>query len=165
MITLGRSPCVCVAPTGPAISVRCRTWILLNEEVLLFSEFLLGCHQAEQFSPGTVLEQKVQLLLVLEAHLQLHEEGVFDGREDLFFGHYVPLLVLFEDVFFLEDFQRVELFVLKVAHQEHLGIGALADHRNGYKIFEVCVSIHQKLSNYRILPLLPHFQSVSDPKL
>lgn len=54
----------------------------------------------------------------------------------------MSFLVLFQDVFLLEDLESVELVVLGVADQQHLGVGALADDRDGHEILERGVSIH-----------------------
>ena len=60
---------------------------------------------------------------------------MLNGSKDLLLSHYMLLLILFEDVFLLEHLQRIELVVLEMAHQQHLSIGALADHRQGREIF------------------------------
>ena len=73
----------------------------MSGRVLVLREGVFGCEQVEELSPGTVLQQEVELLFVLEAHAQLHQEGVLDGSQDLLLSHYVLLLVLLHDVFLL----------------------------------------------------------------
>ena len=52
---------------------------------------------------------------------------MLDLREDFLLGHDVLLLVLFEDVLLLQFLEGVELVILEVPDQDHLGVGALAD--------------------------------------
>ena len=99
----------------------------MEKGLLLFGEFVLGGQEAEEFSAGAVLQEKVELAVILETHFHADEEGVLDLCEYLFFGHDVLLLVLLEDVLLLELLEGIELVVLEVAHQHHLGVGALAD--------------------------------------
>lgn len=108
--------------------MRRRTWLCLQKEVLFFGEAVFEGEEAEEFAPGTILEDEVEFFLILEAVFEVHEEGVVEFGEDAFFGHDVLLLVLFEDVLFLEDFHGVDLVVVLAPHQEHFGVGASADH-------------------------------------
>ena len=95
--------------------------------LLFFGEFVLSGEEAEQLAAGTVLQEEVEFAVILETHFHADEEGVLDLGEYLFFGHDVLLLVLFEDVLLLELLEGIELVVLEVADEHHLGVGALAD--------------------------------------
>lgn len=97
--------------------------------VLVFSEFVFGCEETEEFSSWAVLEEEVQLAFVLKAELHFDEEGMFYLGQDFFFGHNVFFLVFFDYVFLLEDLEGVELVVFEVSHEHDLGVGALPDYR------------------------------------
>lgn len=60
---------------------------------------------------------------------------MLDSGKDLLLRHYMLLLIFFEDIFLLEHLQGIELVVLEMAHQQHLRVGALADHRQDREIF------------------------------
>lgn len=62
---------------------------------------------------------------------------MIEFTEDILLGHDVLLLVLFEDVLLLEDFHCVDLLVLLAADQQHLRVGAFADHRQPRVVVEV----------------------------
>ena len=47
--------------------------------------------------------------------------------QDGLLSHDILLLIFFNNVFFLEYFHRVNMLVLLVPDQDHLGVGALAD--------------------------------------
>jgi hypothetical protein len=78
---------------------------------------------------------------------------VLDLGQDFLFGHDVFLLILFEDVFFLQHLEGVQLVVLEVPNQQHLGIGAFADHRECRKVFDRGSSAHDKSLNTSIINL------------
>lgn len=108
----------------------------MDGEVLVFGQFVLRCQKAEQFSSGAVFEEEVELAFILEAHFELDQEGMLDGRQDFLLGHDVFFLVLLEDVLLLEHFEGVELVVFELADEEHLGVGALADDGEDGEVLE-----------------------------
>jgi hypothetical protein len=59
----------------------------------------------------------------------LDEKGVIDGSEDVALHHHPLHLPLLLDVLLLHGLEGEELPAFLLAHQDHLGVGALADHR------------------------------------
>jgi hypothetical protein len=86
--------------------------------------------EAEELAPGAVLESEEEFLVVLERVVELDDEGVVHADEDVAFGHDVVLLLALLDVLFLEDLHGVDALALLpfLLDQDHLGVGALADH-------------------------------------
>jgi len=78
---------------------------------LLFGEFVFEGEESEELASWTVLEYKVEFFIILEAAFKFDEKGVMHIAEDAFFRHDVFLLILFNNVFFLEDFHRIDLLI------------------------------------------------------
>jgi hypothetical protein len=97
--------------------------------ILFFGEAVLEREESKELSPWAVLQNKVELLVILEALAEANEEGMRDGGEYLLLIHDVLFLVLLEDVLLLEHLHRVDLLVLLAAHQQHLRVRAPPDHR------------------------------------
>jgi hypothetical protein len=52
---------------------------------------------------------------------------MIDVGKDGLFSHDIFLLIFLNDVFLFKDFHGVDMFVLLVPDQKHLGVGALAN--------------------------------------
>ena len=99
------------------------------ENVLLYliEPFFFG-EQSEELPARAILEHKEDLLLILEGGVYPYEERVVDLGEDVSFHHDSLDLVLLLDVLLLHGLDGVELTVVLLAHQDHLGVGTLADY-------------------------------------
>lgn len=74
-----------------------------------------------------ILQDKEDLLLILEGRVDLDEEGVVDLCEDVSFHHNSFDLVLLFDVFLLHGLDGEELSGVLPADEDDLGVGALPD--------------------------------------
>ena len=102
---------------------------------LFFWEFILEGEQPEEFTPGAILEYEVEFILILEALLELDEEGMLQFTQNILFSHDILLLILLDYVLLLEHLQSIELVVLQLPHQQHLRIGSLSDHWQNWEVF------------------------------
>ena len=68
---------------------------------LFFWEFILEGEQPEEFTPGAILEYEVEFILILEALLELDEEGMLQFAQNILFSHDILLLILLDYVLLL----------------------------------------------------------------
>jgi hypothetical protein len=72
--------------------------------------------------------------------------------ENVFLGHDIFLLMLFDDIFFLKDLHGVDLLVDEVANQQDLGVCALSYNRDGFIVLDADL-LHVRYANIMIISI------------
>jgi hypothetical protein len=103
-------------------------------DLLVFSEMVFEQKEVEELASGAVVQDEVKFFRGLESGVQADEEGVLYLGQDVFFCHDVLLLVILKDVFFVQDFQGVQLGVWLEAGKDDLGVGPSTNLRNQFKL-------------------------------
>lgn len=68
---------------------------------LFFGKTVLQGEKSKELAPWTILEDKVEFVLILEALFETNKEGVLQFNENGLFSHNIFFLVLLENVFLL----------------------------------------------------------------
>jgi hypothetical protein len=134
LLTRGKRSDVCVTPQGQERSARHKIWPCMRVDLLVLSETFSVSQYGEQLTPRTVLQDKIEFLLVLKTHLQLHQKRMTDLSKDLLLHHYLLLLILLKNMLLLQNLDRVQTVVHHVTGQHHLCVGTTADHRYGREL-------------------------------
>mmetsp|Transcript_30376 Transcript_30376/g.97927 ORF Transcript_30376/g.97927 Transcript_30376/m.97927 type:complete len:250 (+) Transcript_30376:554-1303(+) len=99
-----------------------------------FAELADLLEMAEEFAPGAVVEDEVELLPRLEGRVEADDEGVLHVAQDGALRFCVLDLVPLDDVFFFKDLHRVNRPRLTLAHEEHLPEAPLPDHADHLEV-------------------------------
>jgi hypothetical protein len=108
--------------------------------------------QSKEFSTGTELKDKEELLLVLEGVIEFDNKWVVDTHQDVTLNHDVHLLFTLLDVLFLEDLHSVHLaIVILTLHQHHLCVRALPYHAQHIEVLQGRLAAHPIYYTYTFL--------------
>jgi hypothetical protein len=83
------------------------------------AEFALAAQVGEHLSPRNEGKHQVEVVVVLEAELEVHHEGVSDALEDALLVQGVLHLLHLDDFLLLQQLHGVELLGGTVANQHH----------------------------------------------
>lgn len=113
---------------------ECERHLRCKEPCLALFE-ALNCDQvSEQLATLDKLHEEVNSKLILEDVLHVHEEGVVDSIQNIFFELDIFHLLVLNYNVLTDTLHSVQLTILCVLHQEHFAEGAFTDHFQNLKV-------------------------------
>lgn len=106
------------------------------ESGLFLGESVPFGNEAVEVSSRAVLENKVQSLGRLETADHLDDEGMVDFRENLLFDKHIVLLLLLENLLFVNDFHGVGDSRAQLFDEHDPGEGSFADEAERGEVFQ-----------------------------